>query len=83
MVFDEIVDALAQARMSITLGFGAFTGKHRARAGATTRSTGAPVPVEKVRAVLQDRQKLRDRLDQQPRVCAARLELRVKASILR
>ena len=45
VVFDEIVDALAQGDRVELRGFGAFTVKHRAARQGRNPRTGTPVPV--------------------------------------
>ncbi len=58
VVFDEIVDALAQGDRVELRGFGAFTVKHRAaRQGRNPRTGDAGARGREIRAVLQDGQR--------------------------
>src|SRR5690606_22687865 len=64
VVFDEIVDALAQGDRVELRGFGAFTVKHRAARQGRNPRTGTPVPVaEKYVPFFKTGKELRDRLN--------------------
>jgi integration host factor subunit beta len=64
VVFDEIVDALAQGDRVELRGFGAFTVKHRAARQGRNPRTGTPVPVaEKFVPFFKTGKELRDRLN--------------------
>lgn len=64
VVFDEIVDALAQGDRVELRGFGAFTVKHRAARQGRNPRTGDPVPVaEKFVPFFKTGKELRDRLN--------------------